>query len=152
VTGFLFLFVGKTKEGFIKAGLEKYLGYVNKYVPVEVREIKGAKGGPGEVMEKEADLVFSRIDTSDTVALLDESGGLVDSGAFAKKIKRLAESGRRTVFVCGGPYGNSRRLRERADVRLSLSKLTFTHEMARLLLMEQVYRAFTIVTGKTYHY
>lgn len=157
MTGFLFLFVGKTKEGFIKAGLEKYLGYIKKYVQAEVREIKGAGGSDrvsdtGAVMEKEAELVLARLEPSDNVVLLDEHGGMADSKGFSRDIKRFATSGKRTVFVCGGPYGNSGRLRERADKAVSLSKLTFTHEIARLVLMEQVYRAFTIIMGKKYHY
>jgi len=153
--GFLFLFVGKTKEGFIKDGLDKYFGYVKRYVPAEVREVKGVKGASGSpegVMEKEADLVLGKVDPADTLVLLDEQGSLTDTTGFAKKVGRLAESGRRTVFVAGGPYGNSERLKKRADISVSLSRLTFTHEMARLVLMEQVYRAFTILKGKTYHY
>lgn len=157
MTGFLFLFVGRTKEGFIRAGLEKYQGYIKKYVQVEVREIKGAGGSDrvsdaGAVMEKEADLVLARLEPSDNVVLLDEHGTRTDSGGFAREIRRLSGSGKRTVFVCGGPYGNSGRLKSRADKAVSLSKLTFTHEMARLVLMEQVYRAFTIIMGKKYHY
>lgn len=149
----LFLFVGKTKVGYIREGLDRYLKLAGHYVPVELREIKGASGDDrAAVMEREADAVIKRLVPSDHVALLDEHGKNPDSHAFAKKVGGLADGAARLVFVAGGPYGNSERLKARADELLSLSKLTFTHEMARLLLAEQVYRAFTIIKGKTYHY
>lgn len=149
----LFLFVGKTKEGYIKEGLEKYAKLVGHYAQVELREIKGASGTDRTAsMEAEADVVLKRLSPSDYVVVLDEHGKNPGSEAFARELGRLAESSGRVVFVAGGPFGISDRLRGRADTLLSLSKMTFTHEMARLLLAEQVYRAFTIIKGKTYHY
>jgi 23S rRNA (pseudouridine1915-N3)-methyltransferase len=151
--GFLFLFAGKTKEGFIREGLDRYAKLAGHYVPVEVRELKGAPGTDrADAVEKEADGIIKRLSPSDRVVVLDEHGKNPDSVSFAKKVGSLAETGGRVVFVAGGPFGISDRLRERADTLLSLSKMTFTHEMARLVLLEQVYRAFTIIKGKTYHY
>jgi len=153
MTGLLFLFVGKTKEGFIREGLEKYAALIKHYVPLEVREIKGSGAKDARTaVEDEADSILGRLTQTDFLIALDERGKLFDSRGFAAELGRLMESGRRPVFLTGGPFGLSDRVRERADVLLSLSKLTFTHEMARLILSEQVYRALTIIKGKAYHY
>ena len=149
----VFLFVGKTKEGFVKEGLEKYARLAGHYLPVDVREIKGAAGrDPEAAKEDEAESVLGRLLPGDIVVALDERGKNPTSVEFAAELGRLIEQGKRTVFVVGGPFGLSERIRRRADLVLSLSRLTFTHEMARLILMEQVYRAMTILKGKTYHY
>ncbi len=149
----LFIFVGRTKEGFIKEGLDKYAGLIGRLHPVEVREIKGAAGRePEQAKDIEGEAILSRVAAGDCLIALDERGRNPRSVDFAKELDRLLGSGRRTVFVTGGPFGLSGKVRERADMLLSLSKLTFTHEMARLVLLEQVYRAMTITRGMTYHY
>lgn len=151
--GMLFLFVGKTKEGFIRGGLEKYAGLAGRYMPLEVRELKGsAAKGRDEAVEKEGEALIKRLSPDDFVIALDERGKNPGSVEFAKELTRLAGTGRRLVFIVGGPFGISGALKARADMLLSLSKMTLTHEMARLVLMEQVYRALTIIKGKTYHY
>jgi 23S rRNA (pseudouridine1915-N3)-methyltransferase len=153
MTGLLFLFVGKTKEGFIREGLDKYAGLIKHYAPLEIREIKGSAGpGPESAMEAEADSILGRITQGDFLIALDGRGKALDSAGFAGELGRLTGEGRRLVFLTGGPFGLSDRVRERADMLLSLSKLTFTHEMARLILAEQVFRAFTIIKGRAYHY
>jgi 23S rRNA (pseudouridine1915-N3)-methyltransferase len=149
----VFLFVGRTKEGFIKEGIEKYAALIGRYVPLDIREIKGASvKEAGRAVEEEADSVLKRLAQSDFVVALDERGRNLGSVALAGELGRVMESGRRAVFVVGGPFGLSERVRARADMVLSLSGLTFTHEMARLILAEQFYRALTIIKGKTYHY
>jgi len=153
VTGLLFLFVGKTKEGFIKEGLDKYEGLIRHYLPVEIREIKGSAGRDKKgAVEIEADSILSRLMPGDFLIALDERGKDPGSVSFAGELGGLLDSGRRLVFAVGGPFGLSDRVREKADRVLALSKLTFTHEMARLILAEQVYRAMTIIKGKAYHY
>lgn len=150
---FVFLFVGRTKEGFVKEGIEKYAGLLKHYVPVDVREIKGASGGePQALVEAEADSILGRLAGTDYVVAFDERGREYGSVEFAGELSGLIESGRNVVFVAGGPFGLSERVRQRADRVLSLSKLTFTHEMARVIVLEQVYRAMTIIKGRTYHH
>lgn len=151
--GMLFLFAGKTKEGFIREGLDKYSALAGRYAPLEVRELKGA--GPGErreAVDREGEALLARLLAGDYVFALDERGKNPGSVEFARLLGRLLDSGRRIVFAVGGPFGISGPLKGRADMLLSLSRMTFTHEMARLVLMEQVYRALTIIRGKAYHY
>lgn len=151
--GLLFLFVGRTKEGFVKEGIEKYLALIRHYVPAEVREIKGSSlEDHAAAIEAEGDSILSRLAPGDCLVALDERGKNPASVKFAGELGGMLESGRRVVFVIGGPFGLSARVRERAELVLSLSKLTFTHEMARLILAEQVFRALTITRGRTYHY
>lgn len=149
----LLLFVGKTKEGFIREGIEKYRTLISHFHPVEVREIKGSSRQERQAaVEEEADSILGRLQGGDYVVALDERGGGYDSAGFAAELGRLLGDGRRVNFIVGGPFGLSERVRQRADKVLSLSKLTFTHEMARLILAEQIYRAITITRGKAYHY
>jgi 23S rRNA (pseudouridine1915-N3)-methyltransferase len=151
--GLLLLFVGKTKEGFIQEGIDKYAGLLRPHLQVEIRILKGAKGKDrGQAVEEEADSILGRIQPADYLVALDERGTNPDSVALAGELEKLAGAGRRVVFAVGGPFGLSGRVRKRADRVLSLSKLTFTHEMARLILLEQLYRAVTIMKHKTYHY
>lgn len=150
--GILFLFVGRTKEGFIRDGLEKYARLINRHVPLEVREIKGAPGEGAAAVEAEADSILGRFLPGDYLVAMDERGREFDSVGLAKELGGLLGSGRRLVFVTGGPFGLSERVRNRADLTLALSKLTFTHEMARLILAEQVFRALTIIKRRPYHY
>jgi 23S rRNA (pseudouridine1915-N3)-methyltransferase len=149
----LFLFVGKTKEGFIREGIEKYATLAGRYTRVETRELKGHGRGPGpDAVAGEGETLLSRIGPDDFLFALDERGVNPTSVEFADRLGGLLDLGRRMVFAVGGPFGISDAVRSRADMALSLSKMTFTHEMARLVLMEQVYRALTIIKGKTYHY
>jgi len=149
----LFLFVGKTKEGYVREGIEKYASLVGRFVPTEVREIKGsASSDKKRAIEEEADAILERVERSDFFILLDERGREFTSEAFALELGRAIDSGKRIVISAGGPFGLSERVKARADLVLSLSRLTFTHEMARLIVMEQFYRAFTIIRGMTYHY
>ena len=148
----LLLFVGKTKEGFIKDGIAKYLELLRRQTRIEVREIKGSRKTGAEAVREEGEAILERVAPSDYLIALHERGKNPDSKKFALDLAPLLEQGRNIVFVVGGPFGLSSEMLARADYQLSLSKLTFTHEMARLILMEQVYRAFTIIQGRTYHY
>jgi 23S rRNA (pseudouridine1915-N3)-methyltransferase len=148
----LLLFVGKTKEGFIKDGIAKYLELLRRQTRIEVREIKGSSKSGAKAVREEGEVVLERVAPADYLIALHERGKNPDSKKFADEIAPILEQGRNIVFVVGGPFGLSEEILARADYQLSLSKLTFTHEMARLILMEQVYRAFTIIQGRTYHY
>ncbi len=148
----LLIFVGKTKEGFIKDGIAKYQELLRRQTRIEVREIKGSRKTGAEAVREEGEAILERVAPSDYLIALHERGKNPDSKKFALDLAPLLEQGRNIVFVVGGPFGLSDEMLARADYQLSLSKLTFTHEMARLILMEQVYRAFTIIQGRTYHY
>ncbi|HEY3346814.1 MAG TPA: 23S rRNA (pseudouridine(1915)-N(3))-methyltransferase RlmH [Nitrospirota bacterium] len=151
--GLLFLFVGKTKEGFVREGLDKYEKLAGHFVKLEVRELKGSSASDRQTaIEEEADAMLDRVGPGDILVALDERGNNPTSVEFAGELSKFIESGKTVVFAIGGPFGISDRIKARAQLVLSLSRLTFTHEMARLVLMEQAYRALTIIKGRTYHY
>ncbi len=148
----LLVFVGRTKEGFIADGIGKYLGLLRRQAKLEIREIKGSrKTGPDAVREEGA-AILERVAPHDYLIALHERGDNPGSVEFAGKLAPLMEQGRNMVFAVGGPFGLSGEVLARADWQFSLSRLTFTHEMARLILLEQIYRALTIIQGRTYHY
>ena len=102
--------------------------------------------------EREGDLILQKLQSSDTVVLLDEHGKELRSIEFADWLQRKQNTTRRLVFIIGGPYGFSKAVYERANERLSLSKMTFSHQMVRLIFCEQIYRACTIIRGEPYHH
>ncbi len=124
------------------------------YRRVEVPEIRNVAGLSGKQMkEKESELLLKNIKPSDKLVLLDEKGEVYSSEEFANYIdKQLLSGTRNLVFAIGGPYGFSESVYNRADSLLSLSKLTFTHQMVRVIFLEQLYRAFTIIRGEQYHH
>ena len=149
--------VGKTREGFIDEGIRKYLRYVKPYAEAEVREVKeekihDLKAAP-LVRKKEAEKILKVVPPQAMLVALDERGREYTSHEFADFLNTRIESGvREAAFVIGGAMGLDESVVGRADVVIALSRWTLTHEMARLVLLEQLYRAFTIIRGKTYHY
>lgn len=151
------LAIGKTRTGFVKVGLEEYLSRLRRYVTFDVAELPDVKNAgrlpEAEQKEAEGQLILSRLLPSDHVVLLDERGRMYTSRKFAARLQTLMASGKkRLVFVIGGPYGFSQSVYDRADELLSLSEMTFNHEMVRLFFVEQTYRAFTILRGEPYHH
>jgi 23S rRNA (pseudouridine1915-N3)-methyltransferase len=149
--------MGKTRERFIQEGIAKYLRYLKPYVDIEIRELKeekiqDLKDAP-LVRKREAEKIFKAVPAGAFVCALDERGHEFTSHEFAKLLNTGLESGvRDMVFVIGGAMGLDESLPERAHKVIAMSRWTFTHEMARLVLLEQLYRALTIIKGKTYHY
>jgi 23S rRNA (pseudouridine1915-N3)-methyltransferase len=149
--------MGKTGERFIQEGIGKYTRYLKPYVDVQVKELKeekiyDLKNAP-LVRKKEADKIFKAKPAGAFVVALDERGQEYTSHEFAAFMNTQIESGiREMVFVIGGAMGLDESVPEQAQKVLALSRWTVTHEMARLVLLEQLYRAFTIIKGKTYHY
>ena len=143
------LWVGKTKEPWIAEGIKKYLSLLSTMGRVETVEVKEEKGsgspGSGAVLEKEADRILRQ--AGDKFILLDAKGRGMDSKGLADMLRERAEA----EFVIGGPYGVSSRVREAAAERISLSPMTFTHQMARVILLEQLYRARMIMDRRSYH-
>lgn len=153
----LILTVGKTKTGYIAEGIDVYLKRLRRYLACEIKELPDVRnaGKISEAEQKEAEglAILATLSTSDHVVLLDERGKQFTSREFASRLENLMVSGRkRTIFVIGGPYGFSKAVYDRADEMLSFSKMTFNHEMIRLMLSEQIYRAMTILRGEPYHH
>ena len=151
------LTVGKTDVKWVREGLELYVSRLGHYVPFQLREIPELKNvsalGREQVKAKEGDLVLKALRPSDEVVLLDEGGREFRSVEFASWLEeRLSRGARDIVFVVGGAYGFSPEVYARADSKLSLSKMTFSHQMVRTIFAEQLYRAFTILKGEPYHH
>jgi 23S rRNA (pseudouridine1915-N3)-methyltransferase len=150
------LTVGKTDAGWVREGLETYSSRLSRYVPFSVNEIPELKNASSlskaQVKEKEGELILSRVTAKDTVILLDEKGKEYSSSEFAKEVEKLISSGKNIVFVIGGAFGFSDAVYARSDGKVSLSRMTFTHQMVRAIFVEQLYRSFTIIKGEPYHH
>lgn len=140
--------VGKLKEKFLVAGVEEYLKRLKKFAAVYVREVSEQR-----TVAEEGQKLLSLVPPNSWLCLLDVSGVPLTSEDFAKKIAALNLGGvSNLTFAIGGAFGVSEELRRAADFRLSLSQMTFTHQMARLILAEQIYRAFKINRNEPYHW
>jgi 23S rRNA (pseudouridine1915-N3)-methyltransferase len=153
----ILLVMGKTDVGWVKEGLDLYVSRISHYIRFSVKEIPELKNassiGKDQIKKKEGDLILKNICSEDFVVLLDEHGEEFRSVEFAKKLeKRISSSGKNIIFVIGGAYGFSDAVYDRCDAKLSLSRLTFSHQMARTIFAEQLYRAFTIMKGEPYHH
>ena len=149
--------VGKTDVPWVKEGLELYVSRLRHYVPfslVEIPQLKNASAlSQDQIREKEGELVLKQVAPGDTVVLLDERGKEYRSVEWADWIGRpLARGGTGLVFVVGGAYGFSQKVYDRAESLVSLSRMTFSHQMVRTIFAEQLYRAFTILKGEPYHH
>ncbi|GAB1416861.1 23S rRNA (pseudouridine(1915)-N(3))-methyltransferase RlmH [Paludibacter sp.] len=154
---FIFILIGKTNQEQIDKMIMDYLGRLKHYINFEIiviPELKNSKNlSIAEQKEKEADLIFKQIDNQDDIILLDEKGKQYTSVKFAEYIeKKIASSARRTVFIVGGPFGFANRVYVRANELISMSQMTFSHQMIRVIFIEQMYRAMTIIRGEKYHH
>jgi len=152
-----FLTVGRTDEAYLKEGIEKYVKRLKHYIRlavVEIDDLKNAKTLTREQQKaKEGELILKKISPLDHVVLLDENGSQLTSKQFAVYIdKKTLASISHLVFVVGGPFGFDPQVYQRADDKLSLSEMTFSHQMVRLFFVEQLYRAYTILKGEPYHH
>ncbi len=151
------LVLGKTDSAQIEVEIKRYESRLKHYLPFELRVIpdvrRGSKLTPEEQKRAEGIELLRYITPTDRVYLFDERGESYTSRAFATFIERAMVSGeRRLVFIIGGPYGFSPEVYERADGQVSLSRMTFSHQMVRLFAIEQLYRAQTIIRGEPYHH
>jgi 23S rRNA (pseudouridine1915-N3)-methyltransferase len=137
---------GRTREPFLKEGIEKYLKLLQPYAKVEISEVKEGRGRGEAAIDFESENLLKAV-KSDFI-LLDTKGINITSEEFAK----LLQSTQAIEFALGGAFGVNDAVRKKAKMILSLSKMTFTHEMARLILIEQIYRAMTIIHGREYHH
>jgi len=151
------LVIGKTEDKYLKEGIEKYLKRLKHYIKfdlVEIPELKNTKNlSEDQQKSKEAELLGKHLNSQDHVVLLDERGLEFSSIQFSAFInKKMLGSVQNLVFIVGGPYGFDAVLQSIAKDKISLSKMTFSHQMVRLFFVEQLYRAFSILKGEPYHH
>jgi len=148
--------IGKTKSSYLIEGEREYEKRLKHYISVSQRIFDPIKGAahlsPADVKKKEAELLLQAIKPEDHLILLDEAGQQMDSVAFADQLQSFMNQGhKRVVFIIGGAWGFDDSIKHKAAGLLSLSKMTFTHQMIRLIFLEQIYRAMTILRNEPYH-
>ncbi|MEE0236188.1 MAG: 23S rRNA (pseudouridine(1915)-N(3))-methyltransferase RlmH [Bacteroidales bacterium] len=151
------LTVGKTDKDWVRQGLDIYVSRLKHYILfgiVEIPELKNVSAlSKEQIKNKEGELILKNIRQTDDVILLDERGKEYTSVELAKIIQdKISYAGKDIVFVIGGAYGFSDAVYQRSNSKLSLSKMTFSHQMVRAIFAEQIYRAFTIMRGEPYHH
>ena len=152
----ILILVGKTTDKHFQAGISDYAGRICHYLPFEIvtiPELKNTKSLSEEQQKTaEGEQILKQLQPSDTVVLLDEHGREFRSVEYAQWLAQKQHTARRLIFVIGGPYGFSEAVYARANEKISLSKMTFSHQMVRLIFTEQLYRACTIIKGEPYHH
>jgi len=148
--------MGKTNFSFIKEGINLYIRRLKRYIKfefIELPDVKGAKNlSDNELKKRETDIYLKKIQAGDFVILLDEKGKEFNSREFALFIeKKNIQAVKHLVFIVGGAYGFSEKMYQIAKQKISLSQMTFSHQIVRLIFMEQLYRAFSIIKGEPYH-
>lgn len=149
--------IGKTGKGFLMEGENEYLNRLKHYVPVERIEIPDLKNQKkltvDQVKKQEGDLILAKVNAGEQLYLLDEHGKTFTSEKFADFLQqRFNQGGHALTLVIGGPYGFSDEMYAAANGKISLSELTFSHQMVRMILFEQIYRGMTILKGEPYHH
>ena len=149
--------IGKTEVGFVRQGIEEYVKRLQHYVAFNIQYIGDARNtrnmSAAQQKTVEGNALLATLESSDHVVLLDEHGTERTSVDFSQWLQRKMSSGsKRLVLVVGGPYGFSPEVYARANEQISLSKMTFPHELVRLIFVEQLYRAFTILKHEPYHH
>ena len=152
----LLILIGKTNDKHFAAGISEYVQRINHYMPFEtitIPELKNTKNiTENQQKQAEGELIAKYLQPTDCVVLMDEHGTEYRSMEFARWLTQKQNTVRRLVFIIGGPYGFSQQVYDRADDMVSLSKMTFSHQMVRLIFTEQLYRACTIIKGEPYHH
>jgi 23S rRNA (pseudouridine1915-N3)-methyltransferase len=152
----IFLWTGKTAEPWLQEGIAEYERRIGHYVPLAVEYVTPGKCPKRDIEQQktaEGDILLGKVDASDELYLLDERGQSLSSEELASFLQKKMSAGtKKLVLAVGGPYGFSQKVIHRADGQISFSKLTFPHQMVRLLLAEQIYRACTILRGESYHH
>jgi len=148
--------LGKIKEKFLSEGINEFLKRLTSYASVEIKELSAIEIKDEHLTEKvldeESEKILSLIKPQSYVITLEIQGKILSSVEFAQKLESLTNEGiQEIVFVIGSSCGLSKKVSDRADFKLSMSKMTFLHQFARLILVEQIYRAFKIIKGETYH-
>lgn len=149
--------IGKTNTSYLKEGIAVYEKRLPKYTPFEIKEIADQKNAKSlsnsELKNKEGNSLLKRLEPKDYVILLDENGKSFTSMQFAKQIEKLQNASyQKVIFIIGGAYGFSDAIYQRAQTKMALSPMTFSHQMVRLIFTEQLYRAFSINNNEPYHH
>lgn len=148
--------VGSIKEKFLKDAISEYLKRLSRFAKIEIIEVDETKiqnKSEEQVKKEEGERLLKRIGQDEFVFLLDLKGELISSEVLAQKINDLINKGISPLtFVIGGTLGLSEEVRKRANIKLSISKMTFTHQMCRMIILEQIYRAFKIINNEEYHH
>ena len=145
--------IGKTSEKYVSEGIGMYLDRIKHYCKFNLVEMEAGKGDETQIKKKESESLLKRVEEKDFLILLDEKGKDNTSVQFAELFKHHQNiSTKNLVFVIGGAYGFSEEVYKRANAKIALSKMTFPHQLVRVLFLEQVYRAFTILKGEKYHH
>lgn len=148
--------VGKTNDKLYVSGINDYTERISHYMPFSIYTIPAIKNTKNISQEQqkqiEGELILKHVQQSDIVVLLDEHGAERTSIEMSKWLENKQQTARKIVFVIGGPYGFSNSVYQRANEKISLSKMTFSHQMVRLIFVEQLYRACTIIKGESYHH
>ena len=148
--------LGATNNHYLQEGISNYIKRLKHYINFEIKEIIVSKNKKSSnkniIMNVESDLILSYLSQNDYVILLDEKGKIYNSKSFSKKIENfLLHSQKRLIFIVGGAFGFNDKLKTRANEMLSLSNMTFSHQIIRLFFLEQLYRSFTIINNHPYH-
>jgi 23S rRNA (pseudouridine1915-N3)-methyltransferase len=151
------LAIGKTDNKALQQLMDDYMKRLSFYIKFELEvipDIKNARNmSEAQQKEKEGEIILSKLSPTDQLILLDENGKSFSSVGFSEELQKKMNSGIKTlVFVIGGPYGFSKEVYAKAQGKVSLSAMTFSHQMVRLFVIEQLYRAFTILKGEPYHH
>jgi len=152
----VFTVIGKTSEPFLREGAQLFAGRLKHYISFEYAELPDVKGGgklnPQALKEAEADVFLKFFQPGDTIVLLDEKGKEYHSRGFATQLQKWMNAGpKRLVFVVGGAFGFSDRMYAAAQSKLSMSKMTTSHQLIRVVFLEQLYRGMTILNNEPYH-
>lgn len=151
------LTVGKTDKDWVRQGMDIYVSRLKHYIPfsvVEIPELRNVSAmTKDQIKTKEGELILKQVKPADDLILLDERGKEYTSVELAKVIQdKISYTGKDMVYVIGGAYGFSDAVYQRANSKISLSRMTFSHQMVRAIFVEQIYRAFTIMKGEPYHH
>lgn len=137
--------VGKIKENYLKDAINEYLKRLSKYTKLEVIELKDSN------INDEEELILKNINNNDFVVTLEIEGNMLNSIELSKKFEEWFINSYNIVFIIGGSYGLSENVKKRSNYKISFSKLTFPHQLFRVILLEQIYRSFKIINNETYH-
>lgn len=148
------LWVGKTQEDWVRRGIDEYAGRIGRYISLDIAEAREEKGAAAPAMrEREGERLARLLPKNPRLVLLDERGEQMTSSELSRFLAVHRDSGTQDlVFAIGGAYGFSEAFRAKAHKTIALSRMTFTHQMVRIFLLEQLYRGFTIINGEPYHH
>ena len=143
--------VGKVKEAYYREAIDEYLKRLSKYTKVDIIEVNDLNYDKEKTIREESKLIIDKLNNNDYKILMDINGEILDSVTLSKKLNDLMINNSNITFIIGGSFGVSDELKRMVDYKLSFSKLTFPHQLFRVVLLEQIYRCFKIINNEEYH-